>query len=131
MYLPSKSFFTEKLVMDTPRTTLHEGVSLTMTYMRDKYWVPQLRRITKHVRNRCYGCKHAHAVPLRPPPTADLPTDRTEGSFEAVGLHYAGPFHYRASPKQDEKAYLILYACSLTRTLYLELLPDQTAKPLF
>jgi hypothetical protein len=48
--------------------------------------------------------------------------------FEVLGIDYAGPITYRSSKKRIGKAYILLFACSLTRAIYLELLPDQTAE---
>ena len=42
-----------------------------------------------------------------------------------VGVDFAGPIKYRKSPRMEGKAYLVLFACSLTRALYLEVLPNQ------
>ena len=36
-------------------------------------------------------------------------------------VDYAGPIKFKATEKREGKAYLILYACSLTRALYLDL----------
>ena len=33
---------------------------------------------------------------------------------------------YRAKDKRDKKSYILLFTCSLTRVIHLELLPDQT-----
>ena len=33
---------------------------------------------------------------------------------------------YRAKNKREKKSYILLFACSLTRAIHLELLPDQT-----
>ena len=51
---------------------------------------------------------------------------RTEGStpFEVIGVDFAGPIKYRIRAKTEEKAYLALCACSLTRGLLLEVLPN-------
>ena len=51
---------------------------------------------------------------------------RTEGStpFEVIGVDFAGPIKYRIRAKTEGKAYLALYACSLTRGLFLEVLPN-------
>ena len=53
-------------------------------------------------------------------------TPWTEGntSFEVIGVDFAGPLKYRVRSKKDGKAYLVLYACSLTRGLFLEVLPN-------
>ena len=46
--------------------------------------------------------------------------------FKVTGVDFAGPIMYRIKGKQDGKAYIILYACSLSRALYLETLPSQS-----
>ena len=38
-----------------------------------------------------------------------------------MGVDYAGPIKFKATDKREGKAYLIQYACSLTRALYLDL----------
>ena len=61
------------------------------------------------------GCEKILAAP----PPGLLPPERTEGSspFEVVGVDFAGPIKYRKSSRAEGKAYLALYACSLTRAL--------------
>ena len=39
-----------------------------------------------------------------------------------IGVDFAGPLKFPNKNVQDGKAYLVLYACSLTRGIYLELL---------
>ena len=58
----------------------------------------------------------------------NLPKDRTEGSvpFQVIAVDFAGPIAYRTKGNKDGKAYIILFGCSLTRAVYLELLPNQT-----
>ena len=41
--------------------------------------------------------------------------------FQVVGADYAGPVKYRVSSNREGKAYIVLYACSLSPALYLEL----------
>ena len=59
------------------------------------------------------------------PPPGLLPTSRTEEatSLEVIGVDYAEPLLYRAKNKKERKAYVLLYTCSLTRAVYLDLLP--------
>jgi len=38
-----------------------------------------------------------------------------------VGVDYAGPIRFKATNKREGKVYVILYACSLSRALYLDL----------
>ena len=100
-----------------------------MTLIRQEYWVPRLRRLTKKVIRGCYGCNKFQVAAFANPPTASLPTDRKEGSvsFEVLGVDFAGPIAYKLSPKKEGKVYILLFACSLTRAIHLELLPNQTA----
>ena len=107
--------------------TLHGGLGLTMAEVREKYWIPRLRKLAKKVVKSCWGCKRFQAVAQATPPPGLLPTERTEGSgaFEIIGVDFAGPIKYRQSPRVEGKAYLVLYACSLSRAMHLEVLPNQ------
>ena len=123
VYLPDSHPYTTKLVEDAHQRTLHGGVSLTMARIRENVWVPRLRRMVKRAIKRCYGCRRFHVKPVGRPPPGNLPVDRTEGNrpFQVVGVDFAGPIKYRVTKKTEGKAYITLYACSLTRALYLEL----------
>lgn len=41
-----------------------------------------------------------------------------------IGVDFAGPVKYRYKRKEERKAYVVLYSCSLTRGVFLELLPS-------
>ena len=76
----------------------------------------------------CNRCKRFHATPYSKPKPGYLPRNRTEGfrPFEVVGVDYAGPIKYVTKRKKEAKTYILLFACGLTRAVYIELLPDQT-----
>ena len=105
--------------------TLHCGVGLVMVKVGEKYWVPRLRKLARKVITRCYGCKKFRAVPLKTPPPGLLPKTRTEKSspFCVIGVDFAGPVRYRTKSKV-RKSYVALYSCSLTRAVFLVLLPS-------
>ena len=123
VYLLNPHPFTEKLVQEAHLRTLHGGVGLTMTHIRKKYWVPKLRSLAKRQIKSCYGCRRFQATAVVKPPPGVLPKDRTVGNhaFQIVGVDYAGPLKYRKQSGKEGKAYIVLYTCSLTRALYLEL----------
>lgn len=123
VFLPDTHPFTVKLVEDAHQCTLDGGVGLTMPRIRERYWVPRLRRQVRRVIKGCYGCRRFQVKATERPPPGNLPRDTTEGSspFQAVGVDFAGPIKYRVTQKKEGKAYIILYACSLMRALYLEL----------
>eukprot|EP00795_Rhopilema_esculentum_P014828 gene14828-5945_t len=46
-YLTTDAVCTERLVINEPLNTLHGGVGLTITKIRERYWVPRSRQLTK------------------------------------------------------------------------------------
>ena len=64
------------------------------------------------------------------PPARKLPTDRTEGSapFQAVGLDVAEPIGYKLKTKKEGKAYILVFARSLTRAVHFKLQANQNAE---
>ena len=75
IYLPDTHLYTEKLVSGAHLATLHGGVGLTMARVRESYWVPRLRRLTKQVIKACYGCKRFRETAFASPPPGNLPRD--------------------------------------------------------
>ena len=54
-----------------------------------------------------------------------MPSDLTLGgaAFEVIGTDFAGPIYHKLSQKREGKAYLVIFSCSLTRAVHLELVP--------
>ena len=50
IYLPSTSILSEKIIQECHKLTLDRGVTTTMAKIRDKFWIPKLRQITKSVK---------------------------------------------------------------------------------
>ena len=124
--LPDGQRYTEKLVAQAHLATLHGGVGSTMAKVREYYWVPRLRRSTKKIVKSCHGCRRFRVQAYTSPPPGNLLRDRTEGQtpFQVIGVDFAGPLRYRKKPKTEGKAYILLYACSLTRAVYVDLVPN-------
>ena len=125
LYLPDSSLFTTKLVQRAHVCTLHGGVGLVMAKIYERYWIPRIRRLAKKVICDCWGCKKFRAVPVQTPPPGPLPKVRTEQStpFNVIGVDFAGPVKYRNKGKES-KLYVVLYLCSLTQAVFLDLLPS-------
>ncbi len=125
-YLPPDAPFTRKLVERVHVETLHGGVGLTMAAVREDYWVPKLRRLVKSIRRDCWGCKRSRATAFAAPPPGQLQEDRTTGetAFEIVGTDFAGPIRYRRAATREGKAYLVIFSCSLSRAVHLEIVPN-------
>ncbi|XP_046856135.1 uncharacterized protein LOC124449238 [Xenia sp. Carnegie-2017] len=106
IFLPTKSTFTRRILEQAHLTTLHGGVLATMAEVRERYWIPKLRRLVKQVRSKCYGCVKFRAQSFQNPPEERLPTTRAQGStpFQVLGVDFAGPIRYMAKGKMERKA---------------------------
>lgn len=104
-----------------------------MTKVPSRCWIPKLRKLVKKVRRNCHGCKRFQAMAYSVPPPGRLPTACTEGinPFQVIGVNYTGPLRYRISRKREGNAYVLLYCCSLTRGVYLDLLPSLETEEFF
>ena len=78
VYLLDSELYTAKVVQRAHIVTLHGGVGLTMAKVREKFWVPRLRKLAKGVLKSCWGCKRFRAIPGQSPPPGLLPRERTE-----------------------------------------------------
>ena len=104
-----------------------------MAHIRKKFWIPQLRVLAKSVVHNCEKCKRYRVKPLAPPKTGKLPLFRTEFSppFTVVGVDFAGPIMYKVGPNDNlapdnNKCYIALFTCAITRAVYLKLCRSQT-----
>ena len=59
-----------------------------------------------------------------------LPLERTiqNLSFKVIGIDYAGPLICKTKEGKQTKLYILLFTCSLTRAMHLELLPNQSTR---
>ena len=128
IYLPNESLLSEKIIFAAHKNTLHGGVLMTMTNVRSTFWISSLRQLTKSTIRNCYRCKRHYAVPYPQPKPVPLPTDRSEAAmpFQVIGTDYAGPIYYRTKSKKESKAHILLFSCSLSRGVHLELTPNLT-----
>ena len=103
-----------------------------MAKIRECYWVPRLRKLAKRITRTYHGCRRFQGKAYSSPPPGNLPRERTEGKtpFQVIGVDYASPIKYRVKAKMEGnyKAYILLYTCSLTLALHLDLLPSLETK---
>ena len=86
-----------------------------------------MRQLTRKVIKGCHGCQRFRAKALEQPTPGNLPTEGNR-PFQAVGVDFAGPLKYKKNTKTEGKAHVVLYAFSLTRAVYIELLSSLTTK---
>ncbi|XP_064462757.1 uncharacterized protein LOC135373589 [Ornithodoros turicata] len=125
--LPHGHRFTELAVDAAHRRLLHAGVQETMADMRDHYWIPRCRQLVKKILHQCTACARHRAKPATAP-VAPLPGDRVSqsGPFDVIGVDFAGPLYVKSEDGEDQKAYIALFACAVTRAVHLELVSRMT-----
>ena len=63
--IPHKEILAEMIVEDDNLKTLHGGVGITMAVVRNAYWIPKPKLLSKQVIRRFYNCKIFRATALR------------------------------------------------------------------
>ena len=126
LYIPGRPILAEKIIHKAQNYAW--GVILTIVAVREYYWITKWQQLTKRVIRNCFGCKRFQVKPFATLPRGKLPIDRSTESrlFQVIGTDFAGPIMYNTKNKREKKSFILVFTCSLTRAIYLELLPDQT-----
>merc|ERR1712035_227070 len=99
--------------------------------MRENFWIPKGRQGVKSTIKMCYTCKRLEGRPYQYPSPPPLPKERVEEArpFEIVGLDYTGFIEVlNPDTKREQKVYVVLLTCAVTRAVHLELVTDLTAE---
>ena len=74
-----------------------------------------------------YGCKKFRVSHYPEPSTGFLPVERTTQNLplKIIGIDYACSSMCKTKRCKETKVYILLFTCSLTRAINLELLPNQ------
>ncbi|GBN07025.1 hypothetical protein AVEN_253771-1 [Araneus ventricosus] len=94
--------------------------------MREKYWVIKGRQTVKNLLKRCVLRKRLNSSP-GVQITAPLPAARMEQlpPFSIVGIDFGGPLYTKNG---DNKNYIVLFTCGVTRTVHLEMVDNLTTE---
>ncbi|GFV38657.1 integrase_H2C2 domain-containing protein [Trichonephila clavipes] len=117
LILPSKSRFLDLLIVREHQRLHHAGVRENLTQIRETYWIFCGRQTVKSCLKKCLNCRRFKVRPGNQI-TAPLPENRIQAEFpfETVGIDFVGPIY----TKNDEKVYISLFTCAVTRALHLE-----------
>ncbi|GFX61611.1 integrase catalytic domain-containing protein [Trichonephila clavipes] len=98
---------------------------MTLSLIRQHYWIPDGRSTVRREIKRCIECCRFNSKPSYPK-MGDLPKQRITQTrpFEIVGIDFAGPIltkcqHLRKANKF--KSYICLFICLATKAVHLEL----------
>mgnify|MGYP002804130902 CR=1 FL=1 len=99
--------------------------NVIMARVRQRYWDPETQTTCteghqKVLQVPSFPCKRSSAT------TTWVVATRSMGNrpFETIGVDFAGSIKYVKRTRDEGKAYVVLYSCSLTRAVYLELMPS-------
>lgn len=126
--LPPKHRVTDLIIQEAHNTILHSGENATISQIRRKYWIPQIRQCVKSVLRTCVTCKKVISRPYLPPETPPLTKYRVEDSdpFTVTGVDFTGALQVKPGDRRNTKAYICLFTCAATRAIHLEVVPDMT-----
>ena len=101
-----------------------------MNKVQERFWIPQLRHITRRLRLSCNHCKKFRAGALSAPPMAALPSFRAEFTdpFSSTGVDFIGPLYHKTQGINPGKAYVVLFICACTCAIHLRLCTDMTVE---
>lgn len=130
--LSTESRLTKLIISSAHLRMLHGGAQATMHYVRNKYWAPRLRSVTRGIIHRCIQCARHDAKPMSQL-MGILPKSRvTPGKcFSRSGVDYCGPFHLKAHSGRCNivvKGYVAVFVCMSSKAIHLELVSDLTSE---
>ena len=130
IFLPRNHTFVRRLIERCHRRMLHGGVSVTMSCIREAFWIPKLRTLVKKVIHNCEKCKRFRVQGLAASSNSQLPSFRSQMTdpFACTGVDFAGPIAYRVNKREVGKAYIALFTCATTRAVHLKVCKDLTGE---
>lgn len=117
LLLPKNSPITLLIIRHYHRLVMHGGVALTLSKIRERFWIVCGRQAVKKAIGQCVFCKRVRGLSYNYPVPPSLPDFRVSGkAFDTTGLDFAGPFH-----TDQGKCYMLLLTCAVSRAVHIEL----------
>ena len=124
--LPTTHKLTTLIVTDAHANQLHAGVNITITHLRQTYWIPRIRQCVRAILRKCVTCRKSVGKPYSIPDPPPLPQERVQSviPFHVSGVDFAGPLHVRNIDNTKSKVYLCLFTCASTRAVHIEIVDN-------
>ncbi|XP_058840937.1 uncharacterized protein LOC131696411 [Topomyia yanbarensis] len=108
------------------------GPQLTLTTLRQKYWVIGGRDLVRRTYHQCHTCFRSKPRLIQQT-VADLPSSRVSPTrpFSVCGVDYCGPVYIKSliRNRAPTKAYIAIFVCFSTRAVHIELVSDLSSQP--
>lgn len=120
-----------ELIIDNAHTTmLHGGARLTLSFIRQRYWIVGGNRATKARLRRCVTCAKQKPE-MKAQIMGDLPESRSNPSrpFTHTGIDFTGHIFVKSSKGRgirSTKGYVAVFVCMASKAVHLELVSDLT-----
>ena len=114
--------------MSAYRKNLYGDITSAIAEVGSLFWLAVLRKLTKSVIQNCYGCKGSEQCIIQMLNQGSYCEIELALPFEIVGTDHAGPLYYKFKGKKDLKPYILLFYCSVSRAIHLELVLNLTTK---
>ncbi|XP_070168305.1 uncharacterized protein [Polyergus mexicanus] len=126
--LPRDSYLSRLIISDAHLRTLHGGTQVTLTYLRQAYWIVGGRAPVRSYILRCVRCARQRGVRAQQL-MGQLPSSRIRPSrpFLNTGVDYAGPLTlktWRGREAKCHKGWLAIFVCFSTSAVHLEAVTD-------
>ena len=86
----------------------HSGVSDTLTYLRERYWILKGWQVVRRLIRACVVCRKLEGPAYPTIPAPDLPHERVSDHppFTHTGVDFAGPLYITERDHTTGKAYI-------------------------
>ena len=101
--MSSQSQFAMLVIFKIHERTYHSGAGVTLSNIRETYWIVKGIQVVKKVLGKCVLCKFIQGQTITPPESPYLPSFRINynHAFEHVGVDCAGLVFYKNVNKQS------------------------------
>lgn len=126
------NILTQLIIRDAHLKTLHGGNTLTLSFIRQNFWILKAKRAVKTVLRSCVKCFKFRAE-VRQQQMGNLPIQRTTQCrpFTNTGVDFCGPFDIKISGGRGcktRKGYIAVFVCLVTRAVHIEVVSDLTSQ---
>lgn len=132
MILNGKHILSKLILEHIHISLMHAGPQLTLSTVRQTYWLTAGMSAAKRVVHNCIICFKSQprsSIPIM----AHLPIEKVNiaSAFDVVSIEYVGPFALKDRKGKNcktYKAYICLFVCLASKTIHLELNTDLTSE---
>ncbi|UYV71956.1 hypothetical protein LAZ67_9001316 [Cordylochernes scorpioides] len=125
-------YITQLVIRHYHDRVLHAGVQLTLSAIREKYWIPSGRCLVKQIMFKCIKCARFRTK-LVQQLMGNLPTSRINWTrpFTKTGIDFTGSVIVKKSNlinAKCDKVYIALLTCIFSKSIHIELITNLTTE---